>query len=186
MPAIYSPLMIQAGFGKQTAKNYVARLDGLTQYWQLSDPISLQLGDVVNFGFTGFENNGAFKRFFGSSDFILSLDTGTDGDKFRLRSALSATVNGSSITSDQTLIPTSGLNEVSVDVGATKDIETLLSLGTNNLLSAAIYGFKVVRSDTVIHEIPLTNKSQGATQLPTVGSVSATIINYTEAVWQDL
>ena len=41
-------------------------------------------------------------------------------------------------------------------------------------------------SGVVVNEIPLTNKSQGATQLATVGNVNAFMPNYTEAVWRKL
>lgn len=163
--------------------NYVARLAG-TQYWQLSAPISLQMGDIISFGVLGFQNTGTFKRFFGSNDFTFSLDTGGDGDKFRLKSVLSATINGVPIISDLTLIPEAGLNSVSLEVGTTTAIETLLSLGSSNLLKAAIYDFKVVRGDIVIHEIPLTNEAQGATQLATAGNVNATMVGYIPDVWE--
>ena len=110
----------------------------------------------------------------------------TLGDKFRLRTVISATVNGSEVTSDQTAIPTTGLNSISVEVGGTKNIETLLSLGASNLLQAAIYDFKVTRDGVIVNEIPLANKAQGATQIATVGSVNATMINYTPDVWEEV
>ena len=187
MPILHAPILEQAGFveSAKAAIEYVAQSDGATQYWQLSEPINLMPNDVIQFGLAKFTNVGTFKRFFGSNDFTFSLDTGADGDKFRLRSITSATLNGANIASDATLIPTAGDNMIEAIVGATRSIPTLLSLGNTNLVSAAIHNFKVIRSGVVIHEIPLTNKAQGATQLATVGNVNAFMPNYTELVWKD-
>lgn len=187
MPILHAPILEQAGFIESALPiiEYVAQTDGATQYWQLSEPINLIPNDIIQFGLAKFTNSGIFKRFFGSSDFSFSLDTGADGDKFRLRSITSATINGANITSETTLIPTTGDNIVEVITGATSSISTLLSLGNANLVSAAIYNLKVIRSGVVIHEIPLTNKAQGATQIATVGIVNATMVNYTESVWKD-
>lgn len=181
------PTFDDVSFGTASgAKSYVYRLDGLTKYFQLSEPINFIPNDVIQFGLSKFTNVGTFKRFFGSSDFTFSLDSGADGDKFRLRSLTNGILNGESIISDTTLIPTTDGNDIEVVAGATRSISTLLSLGTTNLVSAAMYDFRVIRNGTVIHEIPLTNKAQGATQLPTVGNVSATIINYTESGWEEV
>lgn len=49
--------------------------------------------------------------------------------------------------------------------------------------AGAVINFKHYQDDVLINEIPLTNKAQGATQLATTGSVSATLTNYTENVW---
>lgn len=187
MPILHAPILEQAGFVESALPviEYVAQTDGVAQYWQLSEPINLIPNDVIQFGLAKFTNVGTFKRFFGSSDFTFSLDTGADGDKFRLRSITSATLNGVNITSDATLIPAAGDNMIETIVGATRSISTLLSLGNTNLVSAAIYNFKVIRSGAVIHEITLTNKAQGATQIATVGNINATMVNYTESVWKD-
>ena len=44
-----------------------------------------------------------------------------------------------------------------------------------------IYGLKVISASN--NEIPINNKSQGASQLATVGSINATIVNYNAAGW---
>ena len=49
-----------------------------------------------------------------------------------------------------------------------------------------LFDFEVERGGEIIYAIPLTNKSQGATQLATVGSVNATMINYTGDEWEPL
>lgn len=189
MPILHAPILEQAGFvsgALEPVKNYVARSDGVSQYWELSEPVNILPNDVIRFGLSKFTDVGAFRRFFGSSDFTFSLDSGADGDKFRLRRVTDGLINGETITSDVTLIPTTGSNDVEVVSGEIRSISTLLSLGTTNLASAAMYEFRVIRNGTVIHEIPLTNRSQGATQLATVGNVNATMVGYNPDVWEEV
>lgn len=163
---------------------WVAELDG-TQYWQLTSPINLIANDVVEFDFTGYENIGIYKRFVGSSNFAFSLDTGETGDNFRTRGIISSQINGEELVSDATSIPVVGSHNVKVTSSSSYAIEYLLSLGGSNIAKAAMYNFRVIRNGAVIHEIPLTNKPQGATQIATVGTVNATMIGYTEDVWVD-
>lgn len=166
------------------AEQWVAQLDGATQFWQLSESIHLLADDVVEFDFTGYENVGLYKRFIGSSNFVFSLDSGATGDNFRTRGILSSEIDGSDLVSDSTVIPLPGVHNVKVTPSSSYTIESLLSLGNTNLTKAAMYNFRVIRNGVVIHEIPLTNKAQGATQLATVGDVNAFMPNYTNAVWR--
>ena len=48
----------------------------------------------------------------------------------------------------------------------------------------AIKNIEVIKGGVIANKIPLTNKDQGATQLPTVGNVSATMVGYTPDVWE--
>lgn len=187
MPAIYSPLMIQTGFGKRSAKNYVARLDGLTQAWQFSEPLNLLVGDDIYMSYTDIATDGSRSYFFGDEAYQFALFSTVDAIYFD-GYALNSTVNGNTITNEVTEIPAEGINELKLVPGRAGS-PTFLGARVSDSsykMNGAIFNFKVVRGGEIIHEIPLTNKSQGATQLPTVGSVSATMINYTEAVWQEL
>lgn len=186
MPKIvYAPILEQAGFLKRKAaavvEQWVAQLDGAIQCWQFTVPISLVASDVVEFEFVGFENSGTYKRFFGSTDFVLGLDTGASGSEFRLNRIEYATLDSEAI-GNGTLIPNRG--KLVCSVTESRDINTLGSIGETRNIRAAIYNFKVIRNGTVIHEIRLNNKAQGATQLATVGNVNAFMANYTDAVWR--
>lgn len=187
MPAIYSPLMTQAGFGKQPVKNYVARLDGLTQYWAFSEPLDLLSGDEIHLSYTDIATDGSRSYFFGDDTYQFALFSTVDGVYFDGYETAS-TVNGDAIINEVTEIPVSGINGLKMviaRIGTAERIGSSPDAGTVKM-NGAIFNFKVVSGGVVINEIPLTNKSQGATQLPTVGSVSATMVNYTEAVWQEL
>ena len=186
MPAIYSPLMMQAGFGKQTV-NYVARLDGLTQAWQFSEPLNLLAGDEIYMSYTDIATDGSRSYFFGDEAYRFGIFSTADAVYFDSY-GLNSTINGDSIAPEITVIPLIGVNELKL-VTTRSGSPTFLGTRVSNSaykMNGAIFNFKVVRGGVVINEITLTNKSQGATQLPTVGSVSATMINYTEAVWQEL
>lgn len=193
MPKIYSEELEQAGFGMLgnivPAINYVARLDGATQYWQLSEDINLIFGDIVKLKVDIIEPPGSFS-------FI--TDGVSDSDRVYLL------INSdNSITFNDSVIGSLKVNEVQYANGSTPPIygvgfcefevelnsgAALAFLGARysqvSLLPGSVKGLQVVRGGTVLHEIPLTNKAQGATQLPTVGNVNATMINYTEAVWK--
>ena len=63
-------------------------------------------------------------------------------------------------------------------------IETLAKFASD-YFGGVIYGFEFEINGVLTNKIPLTNKSQGATQLATVGNVNAFMPNYTEAVWRN-
>lgn len=175
-----------SSFGGGDSANYVARLDGLTQYWQFSDSINLTANDIIELSFIGGDVSNAFAMFYesDSGDFYISVTS--DTVSFRIKAAFgSPMLNGQQIVNNTTPIPSSGENAISSAVVSSEVLSVLgCRIGGSLFMNLPLYGFKVIRSGTVIHEIPLTNKSQGATQLPTVGSVSATMVNYTEAVWE--
>lgn len=188
MPAIYSPLMIQAGFGEQEVKSYVARLDGLTQYWQLSESINLIANDVVELSFVGGSIGNAFAMFYESDAGNFYMSVTSDSLNFRVKAVFGTPIlNGQQIVNNTTPVPLSGENTISAAIVSDEDISVIgARVGGSLLMNLPLFGFKVIRGGEIINEIPLTNKAQGATQLPNVGGVSATMINYTEAVWQEL
>lgn len=164
---------------------YVARLDGLTQYWQLSEPIIILPNDSIELSFIGGIVDNGLAAFVVTTNFAVRFDVDSTASYLR-ENGLSATLNGVDVDSGVTTVPSSGSNEVALSVTSSGSLEQIASVEGSRLMNLPVYSFKVIRGGTVIHEIPLTNKAQGATQLPTVGSVSATMINYTEAVWQEL
>lgn len=171
--------------------NYVAQLDGVTQYWQLSEPLEFNVGDTLEFGFIGRNFENSYRSFIASTDVNLRVSTGADPQKFDIASTLGAKINGVEIVNNQTDIPQYGLNTLEFKSFANYFFKgfgaRVASSGSAILhLNAAIYNFRVIRDGVIINEIPLTNKAQGATQLATVGNINAFMTNYTEAVWKEL
>lgn len=175
-------------------ENYVARLNGTDQYWQLSEVIPL----VGNFrveadvAFNGLNETDlkVFDSTTGDSKrFDININNYSEGAPFlNARNYMSARVDGvetNSLPNDSlefSLVIYRGDSEVDrqtkelLYIGARYSIENFLDGYVRNL---RIYD----ENDVLVNEIPLTNKAQGATQLATVGNVNATMIGYTPDVW---
>lgn len=165
--------------------NYVARLNGVDQYWQLSDGgINTLSGDVLEIDFIGGALNGNASRIIGAESFAYSCDTGTDASSIRL-TRMTGKLDDIEIDNLVTPIPSSGNHTLSLNTLSDGSLRVLGGLlAGDRLIDTALSNFRVIRNGTVINEIPLTNKAQDATQLPTVGNVSATMIGYTPDVWE--
>lgn len=61
-----------------------------------------------------------------------------------------------------------------------------LMVFSNQYFAGVIYDFEFEMDGVLTNSIPLTNKDQGANQLATVGSINAELINYTEDGWERL
>lgn len=166
----------------------VARLDGATKSWQLTSPINLITNDVVELNFIGGQVSNAFAMFFESDSRNFYVSTTSDSLNFRVKAAFGTPMlNSQLIENNVTQVPSTGVNTVSAATVGDEILSYITSrMGTSLFLNLAVYNFRVIRNGVVIHEIPLTNKSQGATQLATVGSVNATMINYTGDEWEPL
>lgn len=163
----------------------VARLDGATQYWQLSDPIPIQVEDQIEFMFIGGSVTNSFAAFVGATNFSVRFDVDTTATFLREQGS-SATLNGLPVDSGVTPVPSNGENSVLISSLSTGSLEQISSIGGSRLMNLPVYNFRVIRNGVVIHEIPLTNKAQGATQLATVGNVNATMVGYTPDVWEEV
>jgi hypothetical protein len=180
--------------------NYVARLDG-TQYYELSEKRAVtgdfEVDFLVNFTsnapqiFVGGDSHtGCF--FFANSQLHfrdLHEKTGFTDSNFEpdenkeyllkvsvVNGMLRVFVDGDEQTLNGNTTYFSGFY--------------LAYLATRNSgefkLNGYIKNFNLSEDGASTIEIPLTNKSQGATQLPTVGNVSATMIGYTGDEWEEV
>ena len=188
MPILHAPILEQAGFVKgalEPVKNYVARLDGVSQYWQLSgEGLTIPSGGRMEFKFVAPSYYGS-----GAPTFFDNVDR----RRFRILSGTydifgcSVSVDGIGV-SNSDAPPTDGLAHI-VEVAANNvNIKVLGASSTGSgKIPVPLFGLSIYdENDVIIHEIPLTNKAQGATQLATVGSVNATMVNYTPDVWEEL
>lgn len=98
---------------EQGASRPLYQLTG-NDYIALGSSVDFKIGDTLTFDFTGFQPNGAYKRFLGDTPgYLTSLDTGVSGGKFRFY-GISATLDGEPIVNEVTEIPTSGAHTISV------------------------------------------------------------------------
>jgi len=192
MPILHAPILEQAGFSlgpSSVVKNYVYRLDGLANYFQLSEEIKVPDGGSIELDLMYDSENQSTTEYVltseGSSDtalFFTSREVMQAGSSGYISDVLVDGVITSVLPYDNTFhaikcIASGGLAKVGI-LGA--------RFNYTRTSSGIIKLFRVRDSSgTVINEIPLTNKSQGATQLPTIGSVSATIVGYNESDWEE-
>lgn len=102
--AILNPWEWENYYGVNISNNrWIWTLNG-TSYGEFPAQ-SVSPSSIMIIRFSEFVVDGLYDRFIGSSDFTFSVDTGADGDKFRL-SGCTATLDGQPIISNATLIPT--------------------------------------------------------------------------------
>ncbi|AKA61211.1 hypothetical protein [Pseudoalteromonas phage H103] len=184
--------------------NYVARLNGTDQYWQLSEAISIGSSNFalrlkVTTSFSGSQvhltdspedfyfkifitSNGIPSVLFGDgSQWVYSLNAVTNIADSKEHSIEVVKNSG------QLYLLVDGVIEFQRDE-LTQVFAGIEFIGVRNSLSqyfnGSVYDFEVEINNTLTHSIPLTNKAQGSTQLATVGSVNATMVGYDESVWE--
>tara|TARA_R110001592_G_C13193009_1_gene753660 strand:+ start:1513 stop:2112 length:600 start_codon:yes stop_codon:yes gene_type:complete len=171
---------------------YVARLDGLSQGWDLSIPISITPSHRVKIKTYGVGDNGKTRRVFGGDNgenqlgYILHPnsqlyvkvnnqnrgETSLDGGAFDIAPFFDINVNIHTIEMYPTL-------NCEIDAIGFK-------VEGGDYMPGALYEFEVELDGVITHSIPLTNLEQGATQLPAVGDVSAFMPNYSSDVWEQI
>lgn len=177
---------LKLGNDNTSDTQWVARLDGVTQYWQLSEPILIFDGYKIEFTFINYELGQSNAYLLCAND---SIDTGvftsitTGYLSHTSYTAISIDVDGMG----QDVVTFNGdTHMVTCDVLESGSFQKLCSrFNETRMLSGWIKDLTVKNElGEIIHSIPLTNKAQGATQLATVGNVNATMVNYTGDEWE--
>jgi len=162
--------------------SYVYQLDGVAQYHKLSNQIPFDANTVIKIKFLGVPSfSGAYRKFIESADYATRVDSNASGNTFRLNSC-TAKLDGIAISTG-TAIPTSGWHTLEITPTSTSSLATIGSRGSGELSIWGLFGFEVIKSGVISNNIPLNNKSAGANQLATAGSINATIVNYNPAGW---
>lgn len=177
---------------------YVSRLDGFSQSWLLSSPIELPRieGFTVRLSVLPSESSRT-QIIFGPPTPPERLYIGIEGGNWLVGNGGNRVDTGVaciiSETSELLMVVIGGLLSVLVngvtiynqpiDYSQSKELEGISTLDGFRF-SGVAFDLSVEVGGVVTNEIPLTNKPQGATQLATVGTVNATMINYTEDVWE--
>ena len=200
MPILHAPILEQAGFSlgsSNIVKNYIYKLDGSNKYINFSDPLLLTSDceislDVIlekNTTQVIYGEGSSPERFYiGTENGNWLVGNGTD----RVDTMSPADIS----VINETVVTLSGgvfkltvnsvvVYEQPIKYSTAKDLDGISTLSGFRMLGSA-FNFTLSKSDTVTNSIPLTNKAQGATQLPTVGSVSATIVGYNENDWEEV
>lgn len=175
-------------YAPKSVIEYVARLDGATQYWQLSEEIPVPDGGSIELDLMYDSANQS------DIEYVLVSENNSGTSLFFMAREV-LRIGSSGYISD---VLVDGVSSVLLPYDDA--FHTIKCVISGNLASVGILGarfnyerncsgaikmFRVRNSSgAVINEIPLTNKDQGATQLATVGDVNAFMPNYTEAVWR--
>lgn len=169
--------------------SYAFKLDGVTQYYQLSDQISLGVGDLLKVRFRAPTQLTTGRRYIFSLDAdygtVLYLNTnGTFGV------SQGAAYLDSSLIDGGTMYPLDGgIHEVYLDCNSAFHTSivgaqwTVYGSSTTRQFKGELLDLSLVVNGVTELLIPLNNKQQGSIQLPTIGTVSASILNYNPAGW---
>jgi len=183
-------------------KDYVYRTDGLTKYYQFSEPIVIPANTDCSISLTMNGSSDTYEGLFRSGDGSdwFRLIPSSQGNNFQgnLAGAVVSGVPYSSLIvrngQDRafTLRRLDGLFYIDIDgqtftlsVSSGEFLINVLCEFGGGEFAGYIKDFQVEIDGVITNQIPLTNKDQGDTQLPTVGDVSATIINYTDT-WEEV
>jgi len=168
----------------------MAVTDGATKYWKLTSPVTIPQGGSIEFDL--YRPSGLAR----TNEYVISGESDTNTAIFF--GGESSLLVGSSGYIASLTVDGSEVNEAPADGSfykisavSTTNLSEVKNLGCRFSFERLILGaFKdLIIKDSqgeIINHIPLTNKSQGATQLATVGNVNATMINYTGDEWEPL
>lgn len=165
--------------------SYVARLDGVNQYWQASTPIT-----ASNLSFT-FISDGVSGNPEDSAMGILSLNNSTayivllPTGVIEVDSSISSlTFDGDTISDGADVTTYLDGRKISVVVNFSSPTQfNVMGRGRYviQFLEGILYNVNV---DNGLLVLPMNDPTQGATQNPTAGSISMNMINYNEDVWE--
>jgi len=200
MPILHAPILEQAGFSLGSyniVKNYIYKLDGSNKYINFSDPLLLTSDceislDVIlgsNTTQVIYGDGSSPERFYiGTENGNWLVGNGTDRVDTMSPAGISV-INETVVTLSggvfKLAVNSVVVYEQPIKYSTAKDLDGISTLSGFRMLGSA-FNFTLSKSGTVTNSIPLTNKAQGATQLPTVGSVSATIVGYNENDWEEV
>lgn len=183
------------------AVQYVAMLDGATKSWQLTSPITIPASTdcAIRLKINGSRDNyeGILRSADSSDWFRLAPSSSSNNFQGSLAGSSIGGVPYSALTVRNgqersfTLRREAGRFYADIDeqsftlslISGQFLIDVLCEFG-GGYFAGYISDFEVEIGGVLTNQIPLTNKAQGATQLATVGSINATMLNYTGDEWE--
>jgi len=182
--------VVTAGFFSETTPvevEYAARLDGLSQYWQTSSPVTASTLSFtfIKDGVTGDPEDNAMGvlALNNSTTYLTLLPTGI----IEVNSAISSLTFNEDVISDGDDI-TSYLDgrKLSVVVNFSSPTQfNILGRGRYviQFLEGILYNINV---DNGLLILPMDDPEQGDTQNPTTGTTTIRMLNYSGDVWEEV
>jgi len=165
--------------------SYAFKLDGLSQYFSMDTPINLAVGDKTIFKFKAAASNGATRVLFCNAEntdiYKVYLLGGTNIQG--INGLHTTKLDGVTISNNH-VMPTDGnIHEIEFTHLNNGNIKIIGATPVPSAFSnQSFFDLRFIRAAGNI-TIPLNNKSQGSSQLATIGSRIANIINYNPAGW---
>lgn len=175
------------------ATNYVARLNGTGQQWNLTAPIQTSEGDYFTFDISASPDAGSFgdfKRIIGSdSNYTMTtgINAGAEAGVF-IVSLSQFVLGGVNRTSGGSVPHGAGMQSAIFTPQEPTSIQAIGGLATlaGRSCAAAFKNFRHYNEGgALLHEIPLNRRGQGATQEATVGAIGAVMAGYDAGVWEE-
>ncbi|MGD8109369.1 hypothetical protein ACQEXS_02675 [Vibrio sp. TRT 17S01] len=184
-----------------TEKTWYARLDGIAQYWQLSETIELSGDFEVEINVIGFSTGYLFGDSNPNYDPLTTRVASFNGlqygwlgnpvsssDPFKLPSApvwykrVNGVISSNTATSTRDGTEVLSFDRVAGPYGGT----TSIPMGDGLMWGLKVWTGGDREAGNLIVDLPLTNKAEGAVQsaIQPIG-MTATLLNYTEAVWEE-
>jgi len=187
--ANYTPLVWER---EGTKAIHYAVPDGETQAWVLSESIQLESGDLIRFkhrGLSGYsDKTQSLLAWDNCYSYMLSYNSNNKVET----NAGSVEIDSVRYSSNTQLYPVGSVyNTIQFSVSSRVSLSLLGAAWVSfenktraGHFTQAIYDFELIRGGETVLAIPLTNRSQGATQKPTVGTITATMANFTPLIWK--
>ena len=187
--ANYTPLVWER---EGTKAIHYAVPDGETQAWVLSESIQLESGDLIRFkhrGLSGYsDKTQSLLAWDNRYSYMLSYNSNNKVET----NAGSVEIDSVRYSSNTQLYPVGSVyNTIQFSVSSRVSLSLLGAAWVSfenktraGHFTQAIYDFELIRGGETVLAIPLTNRSQGATQKPTVGTITATMANFTPLIWK--
>lgn len=185
--ANYTPLVWER---ENTQPMHYAYSDGQTQFWIFDTPVTIPAGGILKYKFIyqGGSSNVAYLHANSpqSSGFYSYISTGASELSLISYDSQGTFINGQALEPNQA-IENSKVYSLAIKSSTEKAISQFLKFqDTNKYTQACIFDVEVLDAQgQVIYAIPLTNRSQGAIQKPTVGTITATMANFTPLIWKN-
>ena len=182
--ANYTPLVWER---EGTEAIHYAYTDGGTQYWFFETPIIIKRHDVVRF--KTILNIGSLDISYilqSDLDIPIPITMFFNNETGKLTSTylLNPIVNGLDPEEIPIYIEDGGVYDFQLNVSEDTEISKFFE-NRGRYTRGCIFDLEIIRDGETILFIPLTNRSQGATQKPTVGDITATMANFTPLIWKN-
>ncbi|ASV43933.1 hypothetical protein [Pseudoalteromonas phage KB12-38] len=167
-----------------------AYADGQTQFWVFDTPIPLPAGSILRYKFiyrggegnvnylhANSENSPSFYGYVSNLNQEIDLQGEVAGESF---------IDGEDLSTTLT-VETNKVYMATVKVASDTDLSQLLKFqSVPKFTEGCIFDVEVLNDQLkVIYANPLTNRAQGEVQAPTVGTISATMANFTPLIWEN-